>query len=105
MTRTNEHSSDRTIVIEHTVNAPHELVWEAWTNPEHVAKWCGPNGFTTTIHQTEVRSGGVWRFRMHAPDGTTFPVKIVFRELTKPERLVYDHSNDDGRDIRDFQGT
>ena len=101
----NAGNADREIVIERTVNAPREKVWEAWTKAEHIAKWWGPNGFTTTIHEMNVAVGGVWRFIMHGPDGTDYPNKIVYRELVKPERLVYDHSSDDGRDIRDFQST
>ena len=54
----------------------------------------GPNGFTTTIHEMDVQVGGVWRFIMHGPDGTDYPNKIVYREIVKPERLVYDHGDD-----------
>lgn len=105
MAVSNASNSNREIVIERTVNAPRELVWEAWTKAEHIAKWWGPNGFTTTIHEMKVSVGGVWRFVMHGPNGMDFPNKIVYRELVKPERLVYDHATDDGRDIRDFQST
>jgi uncharacterized protein YndB with AHSA1/START domain len=89
---------DREIVIERIVNAPRELVWRAWTEPDQIAKWWGPNGFTTTIHEMHVRIGGVWRFIMHGPDGTDYPNRIVYREIVKPERLVYDHSDDEGND-------
>jgi uncharacterized protein YndB with AHSA1/START domain len=101
----NEAKSDREILIERIVEAPRELVWQAWTQPEHIAKWWGPNGFSTTIHEMKVSVGGVWRFIMHGPNGMNFPNKIVFREVVKPERLVYDHSTDDGKNIRDFQST
>lgn len=89
---------DREIVIERIVNAPRELVWRAWTDPDQIAKWWGPNGFTTTIHEMHVRVGGVWRFIMHGPDGTDYPNRITYREIVKPERLVYDHSDDKGND-------
>ena len=93
-------NADREIVIERTVNAPRELVWRAWTEAEQIVKWWGPNGFTTTIHEMSVRVDGVWRFIMHGPDGKDYPNKVVYREIVKPERLVYDHSDDDnGRDI------
>lgn len=94
---------DREIVIERIVNAPRDLVWRAWTEADQVAKWWGPNGFTTTIHEMHVRVGGVWRFIMHGPDGTDYPNKIVYREIVQPERLVYDHGDDDGNDS--FQST
>jgi uncharacterized protein YndB with AHSA1/START domain len=94
---------DREIVIERIVDAPRELVWRAWTEADQIAQWWGPNGFTTTIHEMHVRIGGVWRFIMHGPDGTDYPNRIVYREIVKPERLVYDHSDDKGNDR--FQST
>lgn len=84
-------SGEREIVITHVFDAPRELVFQAWTDPKHVAKWWGPKGFTTTIHEMDVRPGGVWRFVMHGPDGTDYKNKIVYREIVKPERLVYSH--------------
>ena len=94
---------DREIVIERIVDAPRELVWRAWTEADQIAQWWGPNGFTTTIHEMHVRVGGVWRFIMHGPDGTDYPNRIVYQEIVKPERLVYDHSDDKGSDH--FQAT
>jgi uncharacterized protein YndB with AHSA1/START domain len=98
-------TADREIVIERTVNAPRELVWRAWTEADQIAKWWGPNGFTTTIHAMDVRVGGVWRFIMHGPDGTDYPNKIVYREIVKPERLVYDHGDDDDAHSSSFRST
>ena len=74
--------------------APRGLVYEVWTQPEHVGKWWGPNGFTTTTKEMAVQPGGTWRFMMHGPDGTDFPNKIVFEEVAPNERLVYTHSDD-----------
>lgn len=82
---------DREIVIERILAAPRELVWQAWTDPKHVAQWWGPNGFTNTIHKMNVRPGGIWEFIMHGPDGVDYKNRIVFVEVVKPERLVYDH--------------
>lgn len=82
---------DRQIVISRIFDAPRELVWEAWTDPEQVVKWWGPNGFTTTIEKMEVRPGGVWKHVMHGPDGAEYPNKSVFIEVVKPERIVYAH--------------
>ena len=89
-------ASDREIVLGRLIDAPRELVFEAWTDSVHVAQWWGPNGFTTTIHEMAVRPGGVWRFIMHGPDGVDYPNKIVFIEVVKPERLVYTHGGDEG---------
>ncbi|WP_406701241.1 SRPBCC family protein [Singulisphaera sp. Ch08] len=97
--------SDREIVITRVLDAPRELVFEAWTNPKYVAQWWGPNGFTNTIHEMEVRPGGVWRFTMHGPDGVDYPNKIVFLEVVKPERLVYTHGEDGADDSGQFQVT
>ena len=92
----NETSStaDREIVGERLLDAPRELVWAAWTDPKHVAQWFGPNGFTNTIHEMDVRPGGVWRFMMHGPDGTDYPNKVSFIEVERPARLVYLHGDD-----------
>jgi len=72
-------------------DAPRELVWRMWTEPEHVAQWWGPNGFTNTIEIMDVRPGGVWKFVMHGPDGTDYANKFVYLEVDRPSRLVYDH--------------
>jgi len=72
-------------------------VFQVWTDPEHVGSWWGPQGFTTTIHEMDVRQGGVWRFTMHGPDGVNYPNKIVYLEIKKPQRLVYDHGDDGQR--------
>ena len=87
-------TSDRELVIRRTFDAPRELVWKAWTDPKHVVNWWGPNGFTNTIHEMDVRPGGVWRLTMHGPDGTNWPNKITFLEVVPPARLVYDHGDD-----------
>ncbi len=79
------------LAITRILNAPRELVWEAWTDPEHLAKWWGPNGFTTTTHEIEVKEGGEWDFIMHAPDGADYKNRIVFNKLVKPELITYSH--------------
>ncbi len=96
-------AADREMVIIRTVDAPRELVWQAWTQPHHIAQWWGPNGFRTTIHEMNVAVGGLWRFIMHGPDGTDYPNRIVYREIVKPERLVYDHSEDTSAFARVFR--
>jgi len=88
-------SADREIVIARVFDAPRELVWEAWTNPQHVANWWGPVGFTTTIEEMDVRPGGVWKHVMRGPDGTEYPNHSVFQEVVKPERIVF--ANGGGR--------
>jgi uncharacterized protein YndB with AHSA1/START domain len=84
-------TADREIMATRTYDAPRELVFKMWTDPEHVAKWWGPKGFTNTIYEMDVRPGGVWRFVMHGPDGVDYQNKIVYIEIVKPERLVLSH--------------
>jgi uncharacterized protein YndB with AHSA1/START domain len=98
-------TTDREMVITRLINAPRELVWKAWTDPKHVVHWWGPNGFTNTIHEMNVKPGGVWRFMMHGPNGMDFPNKIVFNEVVKPERLIYTHSSEEEIDPNMFQTT
>lgn len=86
-----ENTADREIVSTRVFNAPRKLVWKAWTDPKHLAQWWGPKGFTNTFHEFDLRSGGVWRFVMHSPDGTDYPNRSVFVEIVKPERIVFDH--------------
>lgn len=84
-------SGERDIVATRVFDAPRALVFEMWTDPRHIARWWGPNGFTNTIHEMDVRPGGAWRFVMHGPDGVDYKNEIHYVEVARPERLVYDH--------------
>jgi len=84
-------TADRELVITRKLNAPIDLVWEVWTNPEHITNWWGPDGFTNTIHVMDVRPGGEWDLVMHGPDGTDYKNKSVFKEIVKNKRIVYEH--------------
>ena len=95
MTTVMNETANRELSITRLLNAPPELVWEVWTKPEHIANWWGPVGFTTTTHEMNIKPGGVWRFMMHGPDGKDYPNKIVFIEVVKPERLVYNHTGEE----------
>jgi uncharacterized protein YndB with AHSA1/START domain len=85
----------RSIIAVREFDAPRELVFEAWTDPQHLAQWWGPNGFTTTTSRFDMRPGGVWRFVMHGPDGRDYQNRITFEEVVPPERIVYRHGGDD----------
>jgi uncharacterized protein YndB with AHSA1/START domain len=93
---------NREIVITRVLNAPCELVFKAWTGPEHLINWWGPNGFTNTFHEANIKPGGVWRFTMHGPDGMDFPNLITFTEVVKPECLVYEHGSGEEGDPNKF---
>jgi len=96
---------DREIVITRVFDAPRELVFEAWTNPKHVAQWWWPKGFSTTVQEMDVRPGGIWRLVMRGPDGKDYNNKIVFIEVVKPERLVYKHEPEQGTEPVNFEST
>jgi uncharacterized protein YndB with AHSA1/START domain len=89
-------TSAREIVSTRLLNAPRELVFEAWTNPEHLIKWWGPRGFSNTFHEINIKPGGVWRFIMHGPDGTDYPNFIRFEEITKPSKISFFHGEKEG---------
>jgi uncharacterized protein YndB with AHSA1/START domain len=84
------------IRMERLLNAPREVVWKVWTQPEHLVKWWGPKGFSTAIHKIEVQPGGVWHLTMTGPDGRDYLNKMVFTEVVKPERLVFKHTGEPG---------
>jgi uncharacterized protein YndB with AHSA1/START domain len=84
-------TTDREIVTTRVLNAPRELVFKAWTDPDQLVQWWGPKGFTNTFHEFDLRPGGIWRFVMHGPDGVDYQNKSVFVEVVNPERIVFDH--------------
>src|SRR5438552_14738110 len=84
-------SPSKELTITRLLNAPRDLVWKVWTDPEHIKHWWGPNGFTNTISRMDVKAGGTWDLIMHGPDGTDYKNKSVYKEVVKNEKLVYDH--------------
>ncbi|MBX3020659.1 MAG: SRPBCC domain-containing protein [Bdellovibrionales bacterium] len=78
-------------------DAPVEAVWDAWTDPEQVAQWWGPRGFSLTTHSKDLRVGGHWAYTMHGPDGVDYPNKTIYLEVDEHKRLVYDHGGNDDR--------
>ena len=96
-------TKDRELLITRTLNAPAELVWEAFTNPEHVANWWGPNGFTNTIYTMDLRPGGLWELVMHGPDGTDYKNKSIYKEIVVNKRIVFNHFNPDFTTTIEFE--
>jgi uncharacterized protein YndB with AHSA1/START domain len=64
-------------------------VFPLWTDPQHLSKWWGPSGFTNPVCEVDARPGGELKITMRAPDGTEHPMKGIFREVVRPERLVF----------------
>src|SRR6516164_6019643 len=85
------------IRITRIYDAPARAVWDAWTDPEQVAQWWGPRGFTLTTHSKDLRPGGSWVYTMHGPDGVDYPNKTLYLEVEKYSKLVYDHGASDDR--------
>lgn len=81
-------ANSKEIVIERVFDAPRELVWKAWTDPEHVAQWWGPHGMKTRVDELDLRVGGGWRYVMLGPDGSEYPQSGTFREIVPPEKIV-----------------
>jgi uncharacterized protein YndB with AHSA1/START domain len=79
-------TADREIVISRVISAPRELVFEAFTEVQHLSRWWGPDRFTTTTRAFEFRVGGVWDFVMHGPDGTDYQEWISWTEIVPPQR-------------------
>jgi len=64
---------DRTMTIEREIAAPPAAVWAAWTDPQALPKWWGPDGFSCRTRRIDLRDGGEWIFDMIGPDGTVYP--------------------------------
>ena len=77
------------IVSTRTVHASREIVFTAWTNPDHLKNWWGPAGFTNTFHEFDLRTGGMWRFTMHGPDKGNYENACEFTEILKPALLSW----------------
>ncbi|HWA09585.1 MAG TPA: SRPBCC family protein [Opitutaceae bacterium] len=86
-----EDTSNREIVISRIYDAPRDLAWRAMTDPQHVANWWGPRGFTTTIEKMDLKVGGVWKHTMRGTDGALYPNKSIFKEIVRHERIVFSH--------------
>jgi len=89
-------TAGREIVISRVIDAPRELVFEAFTEVRHLSQWWGPDGFTTTTRAFEFRIGGEWDFVMHGPDGTDYQEWITWREIVPPERIALLHGESRG---------
>ncbi len=80
-----------TIHISRIFNAPRELVYRAWTEPEMLVHWFGCAAFSTKSATADARVGGAWRVVMRSPEGEDFPAYGTFEELTPVERIVLTH--------------
>ncbi len=78
----------RTLTLERTFNAPIELVWEAWTKPEHIAHWWGPRGMPVNIIEHNFKVGGHWKYSMPMPNGNEFISEGIYSEIIEHSKIV-----------------
>ena len=88
-------TAERELVITRVLDAPRSLVFKLWTRPEHLARWWGPQGFTTISCEMDVRPGGAWFRCMRSPEGSLYTKRGIYREIVPPERLVFTYANED----------
>ncbi len=84
-------SGEYDLVLERNINAPRDLVWKAWTNPEHLKRWFAPRPYEITEIDMDLRPGGIFRIRMVGPDGfdTGHGNAGCMLEIVEGEKLVW----------------
>jgi uncharacterized protein YndB with AHSA1/START domain len=80
------------LVIRRSFDAPRELVYRMWTDPEHLERWCCPTGFTITHSEGEIRVGGHFRTCMRSPEGKDHWLGGKYLELARPEKIAFTHA-------------
>jgi uncharacterized protein YndB with AHSA1/START domain len=89
---------EKEIVIARAVNADRDTVFRAWTDPEQIVQWFGPEGFRIETYEINICTGGVWRFDMIAPDGTQFSNRMEFLRIETPKLIEANHGTDTEHD-------
>lgn len=87
MENTNE-ISKRMLTIKKTLHAPRQLVWDAWTQTEHLVQWWAPKGMEVKIIEHTFKPGGKWKYTMQMPDGSEFISEGVYQEIITPEKII-----------------
>lgn len=80
--------ANRTLTIEKTFNAPVQVVWDAWTQSEHILKWWAPPGMDITVLEHNFTVGGKWKYSMPMPDGSTFLSEGVYKEIVPLKKIT-----------------
>lgn len=90
--------AQKPFVISRTFNVPREIVFDAFTRPDEMKTWWGPKGFTVIASKMDLRVGGTYHYGMRGPDGAPMWGKFVYREIVRPERIVFvnSFSNENG---------
>jgi len=92
MTETKQKIKSEDLIITRSFDAPRELVWKAWTEPERIMRWWGPKNYTAPVAKVDLSVGGKYLFCMRSPEGKDIWSTGVFREIAAPERLVWTDS-------------
>ncbi len=88
-------TSAKEIKFERILDAPIDLVFDVFSDPEHLANWFGPEGFTITTHEMNFREGGKWLFTMHGPDGIDYPNIVKYTKIEAPNLIEFDQGGED----------
>ena len=86
---------ERELVLTRVLDAPRELVFSAWINPEHLSAWFCPEGYTSETHEIDIRVGGRWRFSYLSPEGIRYENRVVFLNIDEPNSIEFDHGPDE----------
>lgn len=91
-------TTSNTFIIKRTLNAPRELVWNVWTQAEHLSKWFSPAAFNIKVIKMDLKPNGIFHYCMTTPDGLELWGKWVFRDIQQPEKLtlIQSFSNAEG---------
>jgi uncharacterized protein YndB with AHSA1/START domain len=95
---------ERDLTLTRIFNAPRELVFQAWTESEHLQQWWGPHMFTNPECEVDLRVGGAWRIVMRGPDGTDHVSHGVYTEIVPPEKIVFTNNASDKDGNRLLEG-
>ncbi|WP_195164832.1 SRPBCC family protein [Mesorhizobium sp. NBSH29] len=94
---------DREIVLARVIDAPRSVVYAAWTDPEQIVVWFGPEGMEIETYEIDLRPGGIWRFDMVAADGTRYSSRMDFLRLEAPTLIEVEHGVDEDHDPGKFK--
>ncbi|MBO6515002.1 MAG: SRPBCC domain-containing protein [Bacteroidia bacterium] len=81
-------TDNRTLTLERIFDAPIDLVWEAWTKPDHIVKWWAPEGMMVQVVAHDFRVGGKWKYTMPMPDGSEFVSEGEYTEIEEGRKIV-----------------
>jgi len=85
---TTQNNQEKEITITRILDAPHDKVWQAWTEPQEIEQWWGPRGFTTRVDEQNLEPGGSFKYTMLDADENEYPSVGIYQEIAEPNRIV-----------------